>query len=360
MLVAHSRNAEGRRHGLAEHLAAVAELAAGFAAPFGGAELARWAGLAHDLGKASDRFQAYLAACEREPGRRHPTTDHKGVGTLLAPDRCGELAFLIQGHHGGLPDRASLKTTLKERRRDPLVENGRRRAAEAGFVAEARSTADALTYPDFAIRDELSFEFFLRMCFSALVDADHLDTERHFSGERAAVRGGTPSIAALAQRLAQAQASLSGRSADPVNRVRDEVYRACLEAAARPPGFFRLTVPTGGGKTRSGLAFALEHALAHDLRRVIVAVPYLTITDQTADVYRDTLGDDRAVLEHHSGATGRDDETGAPTLAETWRRLAAQDWDAPVIVTTTVQLFESFLDGRRRPVASSIAWRAAS
>ncbi|HEU0115820.1 MAG TPA: DEAD/DEAH box helicase, partial [Thermomicrobiales bacterium] len=175
--------------------------------------------------------------------------------------------------------------------------------------------------------------------------------------EQAAERGGAPDLATLAARLEADQARLSGQGDDPVARIRDEVYQACLAAAANPPGFFRLTVPTGGGKTRSGLAFALRHAMAHGLERVIVAVPYLTITDQTAQVYREALGDDRAVLEHHSGVAlrrsepdaRRADEDGSEAAAEQWRRLAIQDWDAPVIVTTTVQLFDSLFG--RTPAA---------
>lgn len=340
MTFAHSRNSDGHRHELVDHLLTVAELAEQFATPFGGAAFGWWAGRLHDIGKASPAFQAYLAACEREPHRRHPTVDHKGAGTLACMEICQELAFLIQGHHGGLPDRSALRTKLKE-----LVRASAHSANPSSIGAFTPDSAEiklhpAPVYPPFA-QTEPGFEFFLRMCFSALVDADHRDTEQHFRSDKSAGRGGTPSLATLARRLEEAQDQLTGQRHDPVNQVRDEVYRACLQAATLSPGFFRLTVPTGGGKTRSGLAFALQHALLHDLDRVIVAVPFLTITDQTADVFRAVLGDDRAVLEHHSGADATDDEIGAPTARAIWRRLAAEDWDAPVIVTTTVQFFES-------------------
>ncbi len=340
MLYAHTPGPGGAWHSLGEHLRAVSDLAATNAAPFAGSELARWAGLWHDVGKASQAFQDYLLACHREPGRRHSTVDHKGAGAVLTLGVCDELAFLIQGHHGGLPDRADLGTTLKERRVDPRMAEAWQRAQKAGLIPPEPPPRTALPFPPF-VQDRVGQEFFLRMLFSALVDADHLDTERHMDPERAGHRGATPDLSTLAARLEAAQTEFAGRGDDPVSAVRREVYAACLAAATEPPGLFRLTVPTGGGKTRSGLAFALRHAVAHGLRRVIVAVPYLTITDQTAAIFRRVLGDDRAVLEHYSGAGASDDASGAATPLATWRRLAAQDWDAPVVVTTTVQLFES-------------------
>ncbi|MCC6314063.1 MAG: CRISPR-associated helicase Cas3' [Thermomicrobiales bacterium] len=344
MPIAHSRNASGERHDLSAHLGAVADLAAIFARPFGGDRIARAAGQVHDIGKASDAFQRYLEACEREPRRRHPTVDHKGAGTLVGFARFAPLALLIQGHHGGLPDCSAVKAKVRALGVDDVIAETLRRVTAAGLALPDRLEADAV--PSFA-HSPLGAELFLRMCFSALVDADHLDTERHFSPERADQRGATPDIATLGARLIADQASLTGGTG-PVNAVRDEVYRACLAAAAWKPGFFRLTVPTGGGKTRSALAFALEHARAHGLQRVIVAVPYLTITDQTAQTFRDIFPEDRSVLEHFSSA-GSDDAEGGETTGDLWRRLAAQDWDAPIVVTTTVQFFESLFG--RTPTA---------
>jgi CRISPR-associated endonuclease/helicase Cas3 len=191
---------------------------------------------------------------------------------------------------------------------------------------------------------------FLRLVFSALIDADHLDTERHFRPETAAERAGTATITELRERFQRYHRRFEGAGQDAVARMRHTVYEACLAAAELPPGIFRLTVPTGGGKTLSSMAFALRHALRHGQRRVIVAVPFISITEQTAKAYRDALerGQEagQMVLEHHSAAERleRDDEDHQ--TAAVWARLAAENWDAPIVVTTTVQLFESLFANR--------------
>ena len=190
----------------------------------------------------------------------------------------------------------------------------------------------------------------MRMAYSALVDADSLDTEAHKLGTAPTARGTTTTLRDLWHRYESYVANESSATGD-VSLVRGEVLRACVDAAARPRGIFRLTVPTGGGKTRSSMAFALRHGIEHGLRRIIVAVPFTTITQQTAAVYRDIFGNDRVVLEHHSTASegvgsASDDEDSFADDA-VWQRLAAENWDAPVVVTTTVQLFESLFSNRR-------------
>jgi CRISPR-associated endonuclease/helicase Cas3 len=191
---------------------------------------------------------------------------------------------------------------------------------------------------------------FLRLLFSALVDADFLDTERHFKGEVQAARASSITVKGLWPVVkAKQDALIASSDGSAVNLVRAAVYRHCLEAAEGAPGFYKLTVPTGGGKTRSGMAFALRHAQNHGLERVIVAVPFISITEQAASVYRELFGSvgDRAVLEHHSMAEWVDeDEEGDFHSGPVWDRLAAENWDAPVIVTTTVQLFESLFSNR--------------
>lgn len=345
MAYAHSKNTADKRHDLVEHLASVAGQARDFAAPFGGGDLAYWAGMWHDLGKFHPDFQRYLLDCEAAPkvGRKGP--DHKRAGTKMAWDRGSMLSLLIKGHHGGLPSKQELPGWVKEPAFQGAVTEALTRARA---VLGARLDPPMLPAPPAWVDSAAAAELFLRLVFSALVDADCLDTEAHFNPDRSEARGDAPDLAALWAELDVAQTQILTEATDtPVNRVRREVYEACLAAAEREPGFFRLTVPTGGGKTRSGLAFALRHALAQDLDRVIVAIPYTSIIEQTAGVYREIFTDERSVLEHHSAVAGRDEGGDDPVTPEAqWARLATENWDAPIVVTTTVQLFESLLGNR--------------
>jgi CRISPR-associated endonuclease/helicase Cas3 len=353
MAIAHTRNANGVRQGLSDHLYAVAEAAATFAAPFGGQALAYRAGLLHDIGKFNPAFQQYLIEAEANPKTRQRGPDHKGAGTVLAAQQGDDLlTFLVSGHHGGLLALNGANTTqkglnewLRERAADPDVHAA---IASARGALPELATPHRLSLPD-DVRDELTREFFVRMLFSALVDADFLDTERHFAPGKAARRGKPCSLADLEARFSADQQATMDRAerqapGDPVNALRRDVYQWCLAAAELPPGFFRLSVPTGGGKTRSSLGFALRHAATHGHRRIIYAIPYTSITEQTADEFRAIFadcGDGSVPLEHHSAIAPPDPD--APTSREVHARLAAENWDAPLVVTTTVQLFESLM-----------------
>jgi len=177
------------------------------------------------------------------------------------------------------------------------------------------------------------------MLFSALVDADFLDTERYMDPDKFASRNHWPELESLAALFDAHMAALSAKAeATPINALRAGILRQCREAAQRDPGLFSLTVPTGGGKTLSGMAFALEHARRHEKRRIIHVIPYTSIIEQTANVFRDIFGD--AVIEHHSNA-----ETG-PERESSASRLACENWDAPIVVTTNVQFFESLFASR--------------
>ncbi|TAK37030.1 MAG: CRISPR-associated endonuclease Cas3'' [Chloroflexota bacterium] len=339
MPYAHSRNEHGERQDLVAHLKQVADLAAGYAAPLGAAEMARFLGLWHDIGKFDQAFQRYLLTSEANP-RHREHVDHKAAGAGVAQQHQSILSLLMRGHHGGLGTPGETQTWLEKWGGLPGSMEARRQAERA--LSDLQPIGE-LSFPDWALRDPTAAELFLRLLFSALVDADFLDTERHMRPGSSVRRGGQTDLAELWERFERDQGQLSGKRGDPVGEARHAIYQTCLAAAEDPPGIFRLTVPTGGGKTRAAMGFALRHALRHGHERIIVAVPYISITEQTADVYRyifETAGD-RApvVLEHHSAVTPAEGEEFEPE--QIWSRLSAENWDARIVVTTTVQLFES-------------------
>jgi CRISPR-associated endonuclease/helicase Cas3 len=346
--LAHSANTAGNAHDLEQHLRDVARRSGEFARKFGAADLACWAGLWHDLGKYHPDFQAYL----NDPSaRRGP--DHSSAGAVLAASHCDALSFLIAGHHAGLPSFSHLKSRLAEKRNAEATRIAQEIAGRAlGTLAPAERLDACLPewisprdrYDDQRLRNR---ELFVRMLFSALVDADFLDTEMHFHPERVVERDGYPSLPELWRRFEEDQATLTGKHDTLLQHARHAIYQACLRAATLPPGWFRLTVPTGGGKTRSGMAFALRHALCHPgvFDRVIVAIPYTSIIEQTAEVYLNIFQGE-GVLEHHSAVPDRYEEQNPVTARQQWSRLASENWDAPVIVSTTVQLFESLFANR--------------
>jgi CRISPR-associated endonuclease/helicase Cas3 len=349
---AHTPSEEGRQwHDLNEHLLNVARLARDFAVSFKGEEVAYLCGLLHDLGKFHYLFQEYLEKLAK--GENYESVPHAIWGAALAYQiywrKMGHLelwklfALPVAGHHAGLHSSSSLSLTLEER-----IEK------QQSFFHELLKNAELFLHevvfphmqkkwkmPSLA---ETEREMWIRMVFSALVDADYLDTEQHFQPTLALTRRQEISVEDLWNRLAADQQQLIDKADNTlVNRVRRQVYEACVQSAARPQGVFRLTVPTGGGKTRSGLAFALKHAAEHQLDRVIVVIPYTSIIEQTAGVYRKIFGDE-AVLEHHSQVEIDDEEAQEEHLIR--RRLSTENWDAPLVVTTTVQLFDSLFSNR--------------
>jgi CRISPR-associated endonuclease/helicase Cas3 len=327
---------------LADHLRAVGNRARGFAAAFAAAEWGELAGLWHDVGKYLPEFQRRL---QGDPVR----VDHAGPAAAAAmswDSRGLPLALAIVGHHSGLPNyRAQVGTDLT-----PLVDRvEKQRPAweriQRSIPAEFWPRELPALPTDFAtVRADRqaclrALELWTRFLFSALVDADYLETERFYDPVRGGHRGGGDSLSVLRARL---DAHLARFTADtPVNCARAEILSDCRRAARQPPGLFSLTVPTGGGKTLSGLAFALDHAIENNLRGVVVAIPYTSIIEQTAAIYRSILGDEN-VLEHHSNLDVQSRWEQDEEL-EGRRRLAAENWDAPVVVTTNVQLFESLL-----------------
>jgi CRISPR-associated endonuclease/helicase Cas3 len=346
---AHGALAHSPGHPLEDHLRAVAKLAEGFGSVFGAGDWAHLAGLWHDLGKYRPGFQRYIRQSKDMDAHiegRVVGSDktHSAAGAIhairtLGPLRGELLAFLIAGHHAGLPDRdegspAGLKVRLAS-------DLGKREFDEAVAqpVPPDILAGDA---PGSVIPGGMEgFALWLRMLFSCLVDADFIDTEAYYDESRASRRGSRVTLAGMKAAFdTSMQAKLQASAESPVNRIRADVLAQCRSKGSDTrivPGFFDLTVPTGGGKTLSSLAFALEHALAHGKRRIVYAIPFTSIIEQTAQVFREVfaaLGDD-AVIEHHSSL---DIDERKEDHAN---RLAAENWDAPLIVSTNVQLFES-------------------
>ena len=347
---AHSGASEDREHWhrLSEHLEGTGARAAGFLDTVGGAEFARVAGLLHDLGKYTQEFQDRLSG-----GRKR--VNHSTAGARIAVERYGKhlgkmLAFCIAGHHSGLANGVNGKQTtalearLKEQvpAPDPIWEQ------EIALPANLPSPRLIPRDPETA---GFCAAFFIRMLFSALVDADYLDTEDYFAGLEGGTkpRGQHPALGELRERLnAYLDQLAAGAEASPVNDLRHEVLAHVRGKAAESPGLFTLTVPTGGGKTLTSLAFALDHARRHGLARVIYVIPYMSIIEQTAAVFHKALrgGDAEEpdfVIEHHS--TFDEDRIGKREARDKLR-LAMENWDAPIIVTTAVQFFESLFSNR--------------
>lgn len=333
---------------LAQHLCNVSRKAGESAAVFGAQEFAALSGLLHDIGKYTNDFQRRIAGDAVR-------VDHATRGAMLAVERYGDLGHLlaygIAGHHAGLANGAEAgeRTALRDRLRGiglpPLLDHWRHEIA----------LPDNLRLPPLKphSRERASFQFaFLaRMLFSCLVDADFLDTEAFYDG----IEGRTsprstpvPKLKALRERL---DAHLERFEADTrVNQIRADILRHVRQQSEHAPGLFSLTVPTGGGKTLASLAFALDHAVRHGLRRVIFVIPFTSIVEQNAAVFRAALGPlgEAAVLEHHSAFVAPMPPRDEPDRyqAQEKLKLAMENWDAPIVVTTAVQFFESLFAAR--------------
>ena len=325
--------AEDRWERLPDHLGQVGLDAARMAAAFGAGQMALAAGLLHDIGKNSDAFQLYIRGDGGSP-------DHSTAGAIEAvrrfPGPLGRLiALAVAGHHAGLGDGEALDARL---RREVPGYDGWEALVPQLPAAAAPALRDGLADLPYTLA------FLGRMLFSCLVDADFIATETFYAGDTPE-RGGHASLAALRDRLDTHLAGFAGRPG-ALNARRAEILAHARAKAALPPGLFTMTVPTGGGKTLAGLAFALDHAVRHGLRRVIHVIPYTSIIEQTAAVFRDALKDGAGeapdVLEHHGNVdwdAAETDADGRNALAKL--RRAAENWDVPIVVTTAVQFFES-------------------
>ena len=346
---AHSSNDAGVWDPLKKHLAEVAGLARIFAAVFGAEDAAYLAGLLHDLGKYGELFQLRLEG--KEEG-----LDHWSIGASVCIERfrSWQAALIVQGHHVGLQWLDSLRGLRPADQERTVNAAGRRLTEPDREVLLQRLAADGLDLPAKIQTDpprdqQIPAMLDVRMLYSALTDADYLATEQHFDPVAAELR--CPAAELNPRHAADVlhthlQALSAAASASPaVSTLRTDLLPACLSAADSPPGLFTLTAPTGTGKTLSTLAFALRHAAQNGLRRIVVVMPFLSIIDQTVKVYREAPSQldaaiplDRYILEHHSLAV---EPSGADVEAARLRGLLAQNWDAPIVITTSVQILES-------------------
>ncbi len=339
---------------LRDHLFQTGDLAFELGRDAGVSELARVAGILHDIGKYSQAFQDRLRGSNKRVD--HATAGAREIVSLFPakPDNTYAelLSYCIAGHHSGLPDYGSLGDTEAD---GTLLARREKKQLEDYSAYATELDANQLQFQPLHIKVNreypgFSISFLTRMLFSTLVDADWLDTERYMQ-EVEKPRGQYASIEALAEQFNRYLQRFEDPQT-PINRKRTETLHACRAKANQDPGFFTLTVPTGGGKTLASMAFALNHAIAHGLKRVIYVIPFTSIIEQNAAVFRESLGilGEENILEHHSNFDWEglrhtsDDETND---VHEKLRLAAENWDIPIVVTTNVQFFESLFASKK-------------
>lgn len=361
MIYAHSANANGDWHPLQEHLISVAKLAGQFSNNLAWQDEVRLAGLLHDLGKYADRFQARLRGSDS--GLDHWS---QGAWVALAEHQAIAAALAIQGHHVGL-QRAD-KDALRRMNLQGLTQNHPFRLALSDvdhMQLKQRAEADGLFFqtpeqtalsPKNGMAYAVANMLDVRLLFSCLVDADFLDTEAHFEGDAKGKRprpegpklDASAALAALDAYMAKLRGATDAQT--EVRQARQDLWGAVVCAGKMQPGLFTLTAPTGSGKTLAMLKFALEHAARHNLKRVVLAVPFLSVIEQTAREYRKVFKSfpDNFVLEHHSlaGLGVEAEQHDAEGVSERQRRLLAENWDAPIVLATNVQLLESLFSNR--------------
>lgn len=329
--LAHRNAEEDREQTLKDHSIETARLAGKFAEEFGKGDWGNCCGMLHDIGKYSDAFQ------RRIRGKNNRKVDHSSAGAQLCLEKGGRYGFMsycIAGHHAGLPDYGSRadpgsSPTLWGRRKKEVEDyHAYEKEIEIPEINSDPVDLNKTENPDF------SLSVFIRMLYSCLVDADFLDTERFMKNFQTGREAGEP-LEILFDRLKTYIADwMKNPDSDTINGRRTEILKNCLEYGKKERGLYRLTVPTGGGKTIASLAFALRHAVENHMKRIIYVIPYTSIIEQNAAVFRMILGAEN-VLEHHSNVDYKTSEELNPM------QLAAENWDKPVIVTTNVQFFES-------------------
>ncbi|QPL52134.1 CRISPR-associated endonuclease Cas3'' [Vibrio navarrensis] len=362
----HSGNKEDKSdwQPLQDHLCRVALCAELNSKYFKAAKLSYLAGLLHDLGKYTPEFQARLEGASSKVD--HATAGAKIAAEILPDEKFNNfpfykfVAYAIAGHHAGLSNgtgegdgRRALKDRLElQFGKDLPVLDSETWQSELVLPSIESLIPEISPNPDADLQG-FQYAFLIRMIFSCLVDADFIDTDEFYKRleGKPLLRGDYPQLSELKIQFDQKLADKikSTDQTKTVNQLRKEILDTARLKAKLTPGLFTLTVPTGGGKTLSSMAFALEHALAHNMRRVIYVIPFTSIIEQNAQVFRDAFGDlgEASVLEHHSNFDDRKikDKEGAEETRDKLK-LAMENWDMPVVVTTAVQFFESLFADR--------------
>lgn len=337
---------------LSSHLVGVATQASQYASAFNASDMAYIVGLVHDLGKYTAKFQARLAG---SPDK----TDHATAGAQELFKRYPQigklLAYAVAGHHAGLAngvDEGHERTTL-------LSRLGKKIDALDSVWESEISLPSTITMPQLVSshaqsREGFQCAFLLRMVFSCLIDADRTDTNRYalsLKGKQAP-KIEHASLDTLRAKLDAHLNSFASKAAtSELNQLRHSILTHARVQAELPTGLFSMTVPTGGGKTLSSMAFALDHAAANNLRRVIYVIPFTSIIEQNAKVFKDAFGElSNSVVEHHSAFDREAQTKGLPAKTKAdytdKLRIAMESWDAPIVVTTAVQFFESLFADR--------------
>ncbi|MCX7698422.1 MAG: CRISPR-associated helicase Cas3' [Candidatus Goldbacteria bacterium] len=329
---------------LKDHLISVANLASKFAEKFKAADLGYLCGLLHDIGKYTKEFQ------EKLKGKKN-IANHSIAGAKEAIKKYGNLwgkiiAYIIAGHHAGLADFIGTgdDSCLNHRLQNEQIYD------YSFYIYELNGLVkDSLSFPKLNVSDKKETDFscyvLIKILFSCLVDADYLDTERFCEPERYKKRLNDYSLKELNEKLKNYLEKLKqNKEKTKLNEERDKILENCLNKAEKQPGFFTLTVPTGGGKTLSSLAFAMKHAIKNKMERIIYVIPYTSIIEQNADVFRDIFGNE-FVLEHHSNFEYEAKDNDEDDL-EYKLKLASENWDIPIVATTNVQFFESLFSNR--------------
>lgn len=331
VIISHIRKTDCAIQTNEEHSRGVADLAEHFSKEIGMSGWGNFLGELHDKGKEKADFQTYIRLMNNMPTdkSRYNDKSHAYVGALLAK-KCFPLgyhfvAYALAGHHAGMPDENLLQEQLQKPVPDEVIQDNLPPSPEVpSFFKQLKSE---------------NVNHLLRLLYSCLVDADYLDTELFMNKEQANIRGNRTSLTELLPMLETHLQKIAEHSEDtPVNRIRKQVQDACRKAADGPEGVYSLTVPTGGGKTLSSVLWAMLHAIRNGKKRIILSIPYTSIITQTALILKNIFGEDN-VLEHHSNLQLDEDDTENNMM---WRKkLATENWDFPIIVTTNVQLLES-------------------